>query len=77
MAASSAGAGVGKLAITASPMVFTTAPPPTAPDAGRLALYYKLAEEKTFQWVPSGCHYNDALFHADATGKVSTRAATY
>jgi len=73
MAASSAGAGVGKLAITASPMVFTT----TAPDAGRLALYYKLAEEKTFQWVPSGCHYNDALFHADATGKVSTRAATY
>ena len=52
-------------------------PPPTAPDAGRRALYYKFAEEKTFRWVPSGCHYNDALFHADATGKVSTRATTY
>jgi len=52
-------------------------PPPTAPDAGRRALYYKFAEEKTFRWVPSGCHYNDALFHADATGKVSTRAATH
>jgi hypothetical protein len=52
-------------------------PPPTAPDAGRRALYYKFAEEKTFGWVPSGCHYNDALFHADATGKVSARATTY
>ena len=51
-------------------------PPPTAPDAGRRALYYKFAEEKTFRWVPSGCHYNDALFHPDATGKVATRAAT-
>jgi hypothetical protein len=52
-------------------------PPPTAADAGRRALYYKFAEEKTFGWVPSGCHYNDALFHADATGKVATRATTY
>lgn len=52
-------------------------PPPTSPDAGRRALYYKFAEEKMFGWVPSGCHYNDALFHADARGKVSTRATTY
>jgi Phytanoyl-CoA dioxygenase (PhyH) len=52
-------------------------PPPTGPDAGRRVLYYKFAEEKTFEWVPSGCHYNDALFRADATGKVSSRAATY
>lgn len=52
-------------------------PPPTGPDAGRRALYYKFSEEKTFQWVPPGCHYNDALFRADATGKVSSRAATY
>jgi hypothetical protein len=57
--------------------IMHSTPPPTAPDAGRRALYYKFAEEKTFQWVPSACHYNDALFHADATGKVSTRATTY
>jgi hypothetical protein len=57
--------------------IMHSTPPPTAPDAGRRALYYKFAEEKTFQWVPAGCHYNDALFHADATGKVSTRATTY
>jgi len=57
--------------------VMHSTPPPTSPDAGRRALYYKFAEEKTFRWVPSGCHYNDALFHADATGKVSTRATTY
>ncbi|MBV8929977.1 MAG: phytanoyl-CoA dioxygenase family protein [Mycobacteriaceae bacterium] len=52
-------------------------PPPTGPDAGRRALYYKFAEQKTFGWVPPGCHYNDALFHADPTGKVSSRAATH
>jgi len=57
--------------------IMHSTPPPTASDAGRRALYYKFAEEKTFQWVPPGCHYNDALFHADATGKVSTRATTY
>lgn len=53
-------------------------PPPTAPGAGRRALYYKFAEPKTFAWVPSGCHYNDALFHVEAdTGRVATRATTY
>jgi hypothetical protein len=52
-------------------------PPPTAPDAGRRVLYYKFAEEKTFEWVPAGCHYNDALFRADATGRVASRATTY
>ncbi|GAB2632253.1 phytanoyl-CoA dioxygenase family protein [Prescottella soli] len=52
-------------------------PPPTGPDAGRRALYYKFSEQKTFDWVPAGSHYNDALFHADKTGKISTRAATY
>lgn len=53
-------------------------PPPTAPGAGRRALYYKFAEPKTFAWVPSGCHYNDALFHVEAdTGRVASRAATY
>jgi hypothetical protein len=57
--------------------IMHSTPPPTASDAGRRVLYYKFAEEKTFEWVPSGCHYNDALFHADATGKVSTRATTY
>lgn len=52
-------------------------PPPVGRNAGRRALYYKFSEEKTFEWVPPGCHYNDALFHADATGKVSARAATH
>jgi len=52
-------------------------PPPTGRNAGRRVLYYKFAEQKTFRWVPSGCHYNDALFRADATGRVSSRAATY
>ena len=52
-------------------------PPPTAPNAGRRVLYYKFAEGKTFEWIPAGCHYNDTLFRADATGKVSSRAATH
>ncbi|MCU1487035.1 MAG: hypothetical protein JWN67_3781 [Actinomycetia bacterium] len=54
-----------------------TTPPPTSDDAGRRALYYKFAEPKTFEWVPAGCHYNDALFRADASGRVGTRATTY
>ena len=45
------------------------------PDAGRRALYYKFAEPKTFDWVPAGCHYNDALFRADPEGRVANRAA--
>jgi hypothetical protein len=52
-------------------------PPPTAHDAGRRALYYKFALEKTFDWIPAGCHYNDALFRADATGRVASNASTY
>lgn len=54
-----------------------TTPPPTAPDAGRRALYYKFAEPKTFEWIPSGAHYNDALFRADEAGRVGTRATTW
>jgi hypothetical protein len=53
-----------------------TTPPPTAPDAGRRALYYKFAEPKTFDWVPANCHYNDALFRADAQGRAANRAAS-
>jgi hypothetical protein len=52
-----------------------TTPPPTADGAGRRALYYKFSEQKTFDWVPANCHYNDALFRADATGRVASRAA--
>jgi hypothetical protein len=50
-------------------------PPPTAPDAGRRALYYKFAEPKTFDWVPAHCHYNDALFRVDSEGQAASRAA--
>jgi hypothetical protein len=39
-----------------------TTPPPVAAGAGRRVLYYKFAEPKTFDWVPAGFHYNDALF---------------
>ena len=53
-----------------------TTPPPTSADAGRRALYYKFATPKTFDWIPAGCHYNDALFRADAEGRVVSRAAT-
>jgi hypothetical protein len=52
-----------------------TTPPPTSAGAGRRALYYKFAEPKTFDWVPAHCHYNDALFRADAEGRVASRAA--
>jgi Phytanoyl-CoA dioxygenase (PhyH) len=52
-----------------------TTPPPKSADAGRRALYYKFAEPKTFAWVPAHCHYNDALFRADAEGRVASRAA--
>lgn len=54
-----------------------TTPPPTADGAGRRALYYKFAEQKTFDWIPAGCHYNDALWNADDTGRVATRATTW
>jgi hypothetical protein len=54
-----------------------TTPPPTADRAGRRALYYKFAEPKTFEWIPSACHYNDALFRADPEGRVANRATTW
>ena len=46
-----------------------------SPDAGRRALYYKFAEPKTFDYVPAHCHYNDALFRANAEGQSASRAA--
>ena len=39
-----------------------TTPPPTGDNAGRRVLYYKFAEQKTFDWIPAGFHYNDGLF---------------
>jgi len=54
-----------------------TTPAPTADGAGRRALYYKFAEPKTFDWIPAGCHYNDALFRADGEGRVANRATTW
>ena len=45
--------------------------------AGRRALYYKFAEPKTFDWIPAGAHYNDALFRADEAGRVGARATTW
>ena len=51
-----------------------TTPPPTSDHAGRRALYYEFAEPKTFAWVPAGCHYNDALFRPDATGRKPNHA---
>jgi Phytanoyl-CoA dioxygenase (PhyH) len=53
-----------------------TTPPPTGANAGRRALYYKFAEPKTFEWVPADCHYNDALFRPDPTGRTASRAAS-
>lgn len=52
-----------------------TTPPPTADGAGRRALYFKFAEQKTFDWIPAGCHYNDALFRTDASGVAASRAS--
>lgn len=57
--------------------ILHTTPPPTSDDAGRRVLYYKFAEPKTFEWVPAGCHYNDALFNADETGRSAARAKTW
>jgi len=54
-----------------------TTPPPTAQGAGRRVLYYKFAEPKTFEWIPTGCHYNDALFRADPQGRVASRATSW
>jgi len=54
-----------------------TTPPPIADGAGRRVLYIKFSEPHTFDWVPAGCHYNDALFRPDAGGRVASRAATW
>ena len=54
-----------------------TTPAPTSDHAGRRALYYKFAEPKTFDWIPPHCHYNDALFRRDDTGRVAARAETW
>jgi hypothetical protein len=54
-----------------------TTPPPTAHGAGRRVLYYKFAEPKTFASIPTGCHYNDALFRADPQGRVASRATSW
>lgn len=54
-----------------------TTPAPTAADAGRRVLYFKFAEPKTFEWIPAHCHYNDALFRKDDSGRVASRATTY
>jgi hypothetical protein len=54
-----------------------TTPPPTADGASRRALYFKFAEPKTFDRIPTNCHYNDALFRADPEGRVASRANTW
>jgi hypothetical protein len=54
-----------------------TTPPPTADGAGRRALYFKFSEPHTFEWVPPGCHYNDALFRAESDGRLANRATTW
>lgn len=54
-----------------------TTPPPTSDHAGRRVLYYKFAEPKTFEFVPARCHYNDALFCPDDTGRIAARAKTW
>lgn len=54
-----------------------TTPPPTGEHAGRRALYVKFAEQKTFDWIPAGCHYNDVQFRPDASGRLAARATTW
>lgn len=54
-----------------------TTPPPTAEGAGRRALYVKFAEDKTFDWVPAHCHYNDVLYRRDDQGRLPSRAQTW
>lgn len=52
-----------------------TTPPPTGAAAGRRVLYYKFALPRTFESIPEGCHYNDALFRPDTDGHLPNRAA--
>ncbi len=51
-----------------------TTPPPTGDNAGRRVLYYKFAEQKTFDWIPAGCHYNDGLFDTGSHYQAVTNA---
>ena len=37
----------------------------------------KFAGQKTFDWIPAGCHYNDVQFRRDATGRMAARATTW
>lgn len=53
-----------------------TTPPPTGDNAGRRVLYYKFAEQKTFDWIPAGYHYNDGLFQTGAQYQAVTDAYT-
>jgi len=53
-----------------------TTPPPTGDHAGRRVLYYKFAEQKTFDWIPAGYHYNDGLFRTGAHYQAATDAYT-
>ncbi|MCX2932418.1 phytanoyl-CoA dioxygenase family protein [Mycobacterium sp. CVI_P3] len=53
-----------------------TTPPPTGDAAGRRVLYYKFAEQKTFNWIPAGYHYNDGLFQTGAQYQAVTDAYT-
>ena len=53
---------------------FHTTPPPTGDNAGRRVLYYKFAEQKTFDWIPAGFHYNDGLFLTGAQYQAVTDA---
>lgn len=53
-----------------------TTPPPPGDNAGRRVLYYKFAEQKTFDWIPAGCHYNDGLFQKGSQYQAVTDAYT-
>ncbi len=53
-----------------------TTPPPTTDGAGRRALYYKFAEAKTFDLVPAGVHYFDALFQDRSEYRIAIAAIT-
>lgn len=49
--------------------VLHVAPPPTAPDAGRRALYLGYARPELFDVLPAGAAYNDVVF-GDGDGRI-------
>ena len=49
-------------------------PPRTGRSPGA---HLQVRRAKTFEWVPAGCHYNDALFRAEPKGRVASRATTW